>query len=124
MSTSPLVSTGVVDLTRNLTLFLLYASNAFIFFFRKTPSYYRSLKNMDKTTGRQFPRVWWGGPASSVAKGLNFNGFLQEATYERTFFIRYKHYLSPDVVKDMWTKEEDLAILTGQSVVGNKWTEM
>ena len=40
------------------------------------------------------------------------------------FFVRYKHYLRPDVVKDVWTKEEDLAILTCQSVVGNKWTEM
>ena len=37
---------------------------------------------------------------------------------------RYKHYLSPNVVQDTWTREEDLAILTGQSVIGNKWTEM
>ena len=37
---------------------------------------------------------------------------------------RYKYHLSPHVVKEDWTKEEDLAIITGQSLVGNKWTDM
>ncbi len=39
-------------------------------------------------------------------------------------FSRYQYHLSPDVVKDPWTKEEDLAIVTAQSRLGNKWTEM
>jgi hypothetical protein len=37
---------------------------------------------------------------------------------------RYKHQLSPDIVKGPWTKEEDLAILASQSRIGNKWAEM
>mmetsp|Transcript_18477 Transcript_18477/g.51039 ORF Transcript_18477/g.51039 Transcript_18477/m.51039 type:complete len:135 (+) Transcript_18477:187-591(+) len=34
------------------------------------------------------------------------------------------HQLSPDVVKDPWTREEDLAIIVGQASIGNKWTEL
>ena len=37
---------------------------------------------------------------------------------------RYKHHLSPEVIKDPWTREEDLAIVAGQARLGNKWTEM
>ncbi len=38
--------------------------------------------------------------------------------------FRYKHHLSPDIIKDSWTRHEDLAIVNGQSCVGNKWAEM
>jgi hypothetical protein len=37
---------------------------------------------------------------------------------------RYKHQLSPNIVKDPWSKAEDLAILLSQSRIGNKWTDM
>eukprot|EP00291_Cryptomonas_curvata_P024245 CAMPEP_0172173754 /NCGR_PEP_ID=MMETSP1050-20130122/13258_1 /TAXON_ID=233186 /ORGANISM="Cryptomonas curvata, Strain CCAP979/52" /LENGTH=282 /DNA_ID=CAMNT_0012845601 /DNA_START=172 /DNA_END=1017 /DNA_ORIENTATION=+ len=37
---------------------------------------------------------------------------------------RYKNQLSPEIVKDPWSKEEDLAIVAAQAQVGNKWTEI
>ncbi len=37
---------------------------------------------------------------------------------------RYKNQLSPDIIKEPWTREEDMAILAAQAQVGNKWTEM
>ncbi len=40
-------------------------------------------------------------------------------------FCRYREHLSPDIVRDPWTKEdEDLAILYGQHTLGNRWAEM
>ncbi len=40
------------------------------------------------------------------------------------FSHRYKHQLSPEIIKEPWKNEEDLAILAAQAQVGNKWTEM
>ncbi len=37
---------------------------------------------------------------------------------------RYKHHLRPDITKHSWTRYEDLALVTGQYLIGNKWTEM
>ncbi len=39
-------------------------------------------------------------------------------------FFRYREHLSPDIVRDPWTKDEDLAILYGQHTLGNRWAEM
>jgi hypothetical protein len=38
--------------------------------------------------------------------------------------IRYNYYLCPDIVKDPWSRQEDLAILNAHQTVGNKWKEM
>jgi hypothetical protein len=37
---------------------------------------------------------------------------------------RYKNHLSPDIVKEPWTKYEDLSILFAQARMGNKWSDM
>ncbi len=39
-------------------------------------------------------------------------------------FGRYREHLSPDIVRDPWTRDEDLAILYGQQALGNRWAEM
>jgi hypothetical protein len=38
--------------------------------------------------------------------------------------IRYRHYLCPRTVRDAWSGQEDLAILTAHKAIGNKWKEM
>jgi hypothetical protein len=53
---------------------------------------------------------------------INVN--LCQFTSDSYITIRYNNYLSPEVVQDLWSKQEDLAIVRGQSVVGNKWTHM
>ena len=37
---------------------------------------------------------------------------------------RYHHHLSPDVVKDPWTAEEDMALAYAQNKIGNQWKQM
>ena len=38
--------------------------------------------------------------------------------------IRYQHYLCPGIVRDPWSREEDLAILVAHDFIGSKWKDM
>ncbi len=59
------------------------------------------------------------GRAPIVLSPLNFGVHgLKTVSY------RYKHHLSPDIIKDAWTRHDDLAIVKGHSLMGNKWAEM
>ena len=63
-----------------------------------------------------------------MLREVMFVGSLTRTTFVRfdcaCLSIRYKHHLSPEIIKDPWSKEEDLAIVAGQAQIGNKWTEM
>ena len=99
-----------------------------------------SCSNSDTLTGRLASSfVDWRAWSRLVFSGIFFDRENQQAVLRKVLVIhkciiissllhiydsRYKNYLRPDICNDSWTKEEDLAILTGQSVVGNKWTEM
>ncbi|KAJ1484332.1 Homeodomain-like protein [Baffinella frigidus] len=37
---------------------------------------------------------------------------------------RFKNQLDPNIKKEPWTNEEDLAIVEAQNEIGNKWTEI
>jgi hypothetical protein len=39
-------------------------------------------------------------------------------------FFRYREHLRPNIVREPWRKDEDLAILYGQHTLGNRWAEM
>ncbi len=38
--------------------------------------------------------------------------------------VRYQHYLCPGIVRDPWSREEDLAILVAHDITGSKWKDM
>jgi hypothetical protein len=72
-------------------------------------------------------------PAWSQRKAMLWKVFFGHFSYNDddidlewpfVWYPRYTHQLSPEIVKDPWTNEEDLVIVHSQSQIGNKWTEM
>jgi hypothetical protein len=69
------------------------------------------------------------GVGNNALKGEKlFNAVIFEhwAYFDSLLFllVRYQHYLCPGIVRDPWSREEDLAILVAHDVVGSKWKEM
>jgi hypothetical protein len=64
---------------------------------------------------------------NNVVKGLNSWRRFSLRTWTTDDFLgtfRYKNQLNPDIIKEPWKMEEDIAVLAAQAQVGNKWTEM
>lgn len=47
-------------------------------------------------------------------------------TMEQIFFLKYRwhNHLNPDIKKDAWTLEEELALMNAHRIHGNKWAEI
>ena len=39
-------------------------------------------------------------------------------------FCRWHNHLNPDIKKDAWTLEEELALMNAHWIYGNKWAEI
>jgi len=40
------------------------------------------------------------------------------------FSCRWHNHLNPDIKKDAWTLEEELALINAHRIHGNKWAEI
>lgn len=54
------------------------------------------------------------------------NGLTSVYTYERKILdsFRWHNHLNPDIKKDAWTPEEELALMKAHRIHGNKWAEI
>ena len=80
------------------------------------------MKKTELSNGVMYRPISQAAQGNSVQKGPPLAALRPFSGLKIT--PRYHHHLSPDVVKDPWTAEEDMALAYAQNKIGNQWKQM